>query len=97
MTEITITIPASQAAQLHIEQLQATLTKRNTRIASLEEQLSEALAGEPNQTAHKNSYKRGWQDAMNELSEATRKMAQELAKLRADAFNIYLKGEKGNF
>ncbi|TFB96551.1 MULTISPECIES: hypothetical protein [unclassified Cryobacterium] len=95
--EITITIPVSEAAKRHIETLQATLTKRNTQIEYLAARLEEASAGEPNQKALQKEYKRGWQDAANQLMSATQSAAQALGKVRKDAFDIYLQSEKRDF
>jgi hypothetical protein len=95
--EITITIPASQAAQRHIEGLQDTLTKRNTQIERLSAQLEEALTGEPNQAALAKAYKRGWQEAATQLMSTAHEAAQALGKVRKDAFEIYLQSQKRDF
>lgn len=87
---ITITIPTSDAAQRHIEHLQATLTKRNEQIERQSAALEEALTGEPNQKALDAAYKRGWQDAANHLMTSTQVAAQALGTVRKDAWQIYL-------
>lgn len=95
--EITFTIPVTHAANRHIEDLQATLTKRNARIEQLTAQLEEALTGEPNQRALAGAYKRGWQDASNLLMSTTADAARALGKLRKEAFDIYLQSERRDF
>ena len=95
--EITITIPVTQAAQHHIDGLQATLTKRNYAIERLTRQLEEALTGEPNQKALAAAYKRGWQAAAGHLMTATGATAVSLGKLHKDAWAIYLQAENRDF
>ena len=95
--EITITIPASEAAQRHIEQVEAALTKRNLEIERLSLRLEQALTGEPNQQALNAAYKRGWQDAARHLMTTTQTAAQALGKVRSDAWTIYLQSEKSDF
>jgi hypothetical protein len=96
-TEITISIPVKQATQVHVEHLQATLTKRNEQIERLTERVAEAEAGEPNRRALDAAYKRGWQDAAHHLMNATADAARELGKVRRDAWNLYLKSEGRDF
>lgn len=92
--EVTITIPAKQAAVQHIEHLQSVLTGRNRQIEQLLEQLAQAEAGEPNQAALSAAYKRGWQAACNELMGASDKAARALGSIRKDALNVYLNAGK---
>lgn len=96
-TEITVTLPAKEAVQLHIEHLQSTITKRNAEIERLNQRLIEAESGEPNQHALERAYKRGWQAAAGHLMKASAEAAQALGKLRKDAWDIYLKSESGEF
>lgn len=93
----TVTIPVTQAAQGHIESLQAALARRNTEIERLTEELSRAEAGEPNQRALADAYKRGWKAATNHLIGATGDAARALGKVRKDAWDIYLKSESRDF
>jgi hypothetical protein len=93
--EITITIPASEAAQQHIEGLQATLTKRNQQIERLHNQLMEAQASEPTQAALAISYRNGWRDAASHLMESSRIAAHALGKVNKNAFEIYLQKDAG--
>ena len=95
--EITITFPASQAAKRHIEDLQASLTKRNRQIEQLSTALEEALTGEPNQKALGAAYKRGWKAAADLLMTTTQTAAIALGQVRKDAWNIYLQIEKRDF
>jgi hypothetical protein len=92
--QITVTIPITRAAQRHIEDLQATLTKRNTQIERLTEQLREAETGEPNQTALALAYRRGWKEAAEHLMSATQTAARALGAVRKDAFQIYLQSDQ---
>lgn len=96
-TEITITLPVRRAAQRHIEDLQATLTKRNEQIERLTERLREAEEGEPNQSALGAAYKRGWQAAANHLMSTTMDAARALSAVRKDAFKVYLQAEGKDF
>jgi len=94
---ITFTLPASEAIGVHIEGLQATLTKRNRVIERLTAQLEEAQRGEPSQAALSKAYRRGWQECSHHLTNSTAIAAQALGKVRKDAFEIYLKAERGEF
>ena len=94
MTEITITIPATEAMQRHVESLQATITKRNAENARLAERLEEALTGEPNQKALAAEFKRGFISATNQMMTATNVAARALSEVRKDAFEIYLQSQK---
>lgn len=94
-SEITFSIPVKQAIQAHIEHLQATLAKRNAEIERLQVRVEEAESGEPNRSALDASYKRGWQAAATHLMETTRRAANELGKVRSDAWKVYLQAERG--
>lgn len=78
---------------VHIEGLQATLTKRNARIAELEAKLAIPVdMPEHIQKLIDKSYKKGWRDCSKELLEITRQTALELGKVRKEAFRYYMKG-----
>lgn len=78
---------------VHIEGLQATLTKRNARIAELEAKLSVPVdLPEHIEKLVDKSYKKGWRDCSRELLEITRHTALELGKVRKEAFRYYMKG-----
>lgn len=79
---------------VHIEGLQTTLTKRNARIADLEQQLSEGSTSPAAQRALAQEYKRGWRECAGHLMETTRVAAQALGRVRSDAWEVYLKQEK---
>lgn len=79
---------------IHIEGLQATLSKRNARIEQLEKQVAELKANPLSGAAEKKAYKRGWKDCAGHLMETTRKAAIELSAVRRDAFRQYLDGDK---
>lgn len=74
---------------IHIEGLQATLTKRNARIAQLEDQLANVNAKHVNQLANSIAYKKGWKDCANQLSTISRETALQLAKVNKEAWRIY--------
>ena len=79
---------------IHIEGLQATLAKRNKRIAELEQQIVELKNNPVAGAAEKAAYKKGWQAAASHLSVTIRELAFELRKIDKEAFHIYLDGEK---
>lgn len=79
---------------VHIEGLQATLTKRNARIAELEAQLSAGSDSPLVQNAIRKAYQNGWKACAGHLMEATRDAAVALGKVRGDAWKVYLEAEK---
>ena len=79
---------------IHIEGLQATLTKRNARIAELEARVAE-LKNNPEAAISKDrAYREGWKACAGHLMETTRKTALELGKIRKEAVRLYLDGDK---
>ena len=81
---------------IHIEGLQATLAKRNQRIAELESQLNNFGKSRVVEKAEKRAYKRGWEDCSNLLANSAHEMARALYKIRQSAFKVALEGEKNN-
>ena len=79
---------------VHIEGLQATLTKRNVRIAELEKQLKDAETTALESRAVKKAYKQGWQACASRLMDITRKTALDLSEVRKEAWRVYSEGEK---
>lgn len=80
---------------VHIEGLQATLTKRNARIAELEDQLSgNEWMDERAQKAEERAYKRGWKACASHLMQATTDAANALGSVRRDAWKVYLEAER---
>jgi len=74
------------------EELQATLTKRDIRIAELEDKLAKPFAGQ-NLTINK-AYKDGWEDcAKTTMSEAA-EVITVLSNLRNRAYQSFLKNER---
>lgn len=73
---------------IHIEGLQATLTKRNARIAVFGGQLRnpEILT----EQAKEREYRRGWEACASHLMGATLTLARELGKTRKEAFEAYI-------
>ncbi len=82
---------------IHIEGLQATLTKRNARIAELEEKLGQPIdLPTKTQKLLNKAYKQGWKDCASVLMESTRDAALELGKIRRNAFRLYAEGPNDN-
>lgn len=82
-----------ESLQIHIEGLQATLTKRNTRIAELEAKVTELKDNPLAAMSKERAYKEGWKACAGHLMETTRKTALELGKIRKEAFRLYLEGD----
>lgn len=85
-----------EALLVHIEGLQATLTKRNARIAELEAQLTAGSDSPLVERASRKAYRDGWEACAGHLMEATRVAAIALGKVRGDAWQVYLEAEKDN-
>jgi uncharacterized protein involved in exopolysaccharide biosynthesis len=82
-----------EALHIHIEGLQATLTKRNARIAQLEAQVAELKMNPEAGAKETKAYKAGWQAAANQLKAATTKMAYELREIDKASFKVWLEGD----
>ena len=78
---------------IHIEGLQATLTKRNARIAELEAKITKNGQKIQTKLAIRKAYKKGWTDAAAKLLDITRQTALELSKVRKEAWHVYTEGE----
>lgn len=74
--------------------LQATLTQRNQRIAQLEEQLREARSISKGSREYKIAYKKGWQEAMIEITNEADSSARALGKLVKSALGSYRQAER---
>jgi hypothetical protein len=74
--------------------LQATLTQRNQRITQLEEQLREARSISKGSREYKIAYKKGWQEAMIEITNDADTAARALGKLAKSAWSAYKQGER---
>jgi hypothetical protein len=79
---------------IHIEGLQATLTKRNKRIAELEAMLAGEGQDERQQRALDRARKEGWQACSEHLMSVTAEAARQLGKVRRDAWDLYLEKER---
>lgn len=89
-----IKLETDEALKVHIEGLQATLTKRNARIADLEAKLATPIDLPENvQKMIDKAYKDGWKDCANELMSITRETAISLGKVRKEAYRYYMKGD----
>lgn len=87
-------LDTDEALKVHIEGLQATITKRNARIAELEEKLKLPVPLEPEiERRIKKAYKEGWKDCAKTLMESTREAVHALSTIRKDAFALYLQEE----
>ena len=83
-----------EALHIHIEGLQATLTKRNARITELTQQVAALKINPVSNAAEKLAYKQGWIACANRLQKITRETAQQLRDVNKAAFTLYLEGEK---
>jgi uncharacterized protein involved in exopolysaccharide biosynthesis len=83
-----------ESLHIHIEGLQATLTKRNARITQLEALVAELTANPEAGAKETKAYKAGWKAAASQLQDAAKKMAYELREIDKTAFKIFLEGEK---
>jgi len=77
---------------IHIEGLQATLAKRNIRIAEMQEDV--ANPNPRQERAIKKAYKDGWRACAEELMSETATATNALTLLRSQAFESLLKNEK---
>ena len=77
---------------IHIDGLQATLAKRNIRIAEMEEDVADPNPRQ--ERAIKKAYKDGWRACAEELMSETATMANSLLCLRSKAFESLLENEK---
>lgn len=82
-----------EALHIHVEGLQATLSKRNETIKRLEAKIVELETNPITEATKKKIYKQGWQDCAFTLKEIVRKTALELNSIDKEAFKIYLEGE----
>lgn len=92
--KIVIEFDADDAKVAHIEHLQATLTKRNARIAELEARLSEEGESKAMTRKYELGYKHGWVAASGEMMEQTRQMGRYLNETHDRAFQVYLVGDR---
>ena len=77
---------------IHIEGLQATLAKRNIRIAEMEKDVADPNPRQ--ERAIKQAYKNGWRACAEELMSETATMANSLLCLRSKSFESLLENEK---
>jgi hypothetical protein len=89
-----VKLETDEALKIHIEGLQATLTKRNARIAELEAKIIEIKDNPIVGAAEKAAYKKGWKDCAGHLMETANQAARGLKEIRKDAFRLYLEGDK---
>jgi soluble cytochrome b562 len=90
----TMNIETKEQLIVHIEGLQATLSKRNARIEELESQIEKLKRSPANKDAERKGYRQGWKDCASRMMEITRKTALDLREIRKDAFDLYIDGDK---
>lgn len=83
-----------ESLHIHIEGLQATLTKRNARITQLEAQVTELKMNPEAGAKETKAYKAGWKAAADHLKSAANKMAYELREIDKASFKVWLEGDK---
>jgi len=83
--------PSKENLLIHIEGLQATLTKRNARIAELEEQ---AANDHRVDSARRRGYRDGWKACASRLQAVANKTARDLEDLGRTGFQEYLRGDR---
>jgi len=79
---------------VHIEGLQATLTRRNARIEQLEAQIAEGGNSPAQKAAIKKAFKRGWTECAQRLMAATSQAAGALTTINREAWQEYLNSEQ---
>ena len=77
---------------IHIEGLQATLTKRNKQITALQDKLLDPLPRQEKEI--RDAYRIGWRACAEELMSETATATNALTLLRSQAFEALLKNEK---
>ena len=77
----------------HIEGLQATLTKRNARIAELEQRLADGPTSMEEKYRLHAAYRDGWKDCAGRLMNIVHDHALALREIRKEAFRLYTEGE----
>lgn len=93
-SERTLVLTGPENLVNHIEGIQATLTKRNARIAELEEALRLAVDGEPSQEALKKAYRRGWKACASSAMTGVSAAARALQEAQRMAYSAYDEGER---
>jgi ABC-type antimicrobial peptide transport system ATPase subunit len=94
MGTLVIEIDERDALVRHIESLQATLTKRNQEIARLRDQLDAGKGSPLIASAYERGKREGWSSCADALMRATHEAARSLGKIRREAFEVYLEGER---
>lgn len=88
-----IELKTDEALVSHIEGLQSTLTRRNARIAELEERLAQPVdLPEKVEKMIKKAYADGYKECASLLIESTKLAALSLGKIRKDAVKLYIEG-----
>lgn len=88
-------LDTEEALKIHIEGLQATLTKRNARIAELEDKLAKPIDLPENiQKLVQKAYRKGWRDASLKIKDASKEAVRALDTFDRQAYQVFLEGEK---
>jgi len=82
MTEPTMTLEGRDALIVHIEGLQATLTKRNARIAELEAIVNGDKDNPKAAKAIRDAYRDGWQSCAYKIANETQGLVSALQSAR---------------
>ena len=79
---------------IHIEGLQATLTKRNARIAELEKLLAGEGANEREMVARARAFKKGWESCANSVMNEAATAINAIQSLKNAGFHSSLEADK---
>lgn len=91
---VTFEVSARDALLREKLALEATLTKRNERIAELEARLEAGEESEYVAKARAEGVREGWQACAQSVMNAASSAERELSNLRERGWKVYLEGEK---
>lgn len=95
MTEkITIEVDSRDVLLNHNRSIEAALSRRNSEIARLKEQIEAGEGSEYAKKQYELGYKRGWIDSAGAMMDYTRKAAEYLNESHEAAFKNYLAGDR---
>lgn len=79
---------------IHIAGLEATLTRRNEKIAALEKQIAELRVNPVTNQDLKTAHRQGWAACANHMDKTVREAALELGKISRTAWALYMTASK---
>lgn len=79
---------------IHIAGLQATLTKRNEKIAALEKQIAELRVNPVTSKDLQTAHKRGFADCANLMDATLNEAARQFGKINRTAWKLYLEAAR---